>query len=81
MNGSPQPEQPQVVAPMPVPLSFVVERVPLPGAPGGSMVAVQTFSATGQHVAFLPLDAAQELARQLTEAATGLTLPHLGGLN
>lgn len=71
------PDQPEVVAPQPVPFNVIVSRAPAPQAPEGFCVVMQTFSPTGQHVMFFPAELAKEVARQLTEHATGLTLPDL----
>lgn len=72
----PNPAQPEIVPPQPVPFSMATARIPA-ATPEGFAVVLTTFTPTGQHVVFMPPANARQLAKELMEHATGLSLPDL----
>jgi hypothetical protein len=72
-----QAQQPQVIGPQPVPMTFNVEGVRADD--GTPMVMLATFSFTGTSVSFLPLEIARQVSAMIAAAAdqvdTGLIVP------
>lgn len=70
------PEQAQVIQPSPTPITFGVQQVM--GNDGQKIVVLVQNGPNGQWVSFMSIEGAKEMARQLTEASSGLTIAQPG---